>query len=224
MTTFQRARSEEQRTARRQAILTTAAEMLAELPVAQLSLNELSRRVGLAKSNVLNYFESREAILLELLDAELQTWIRQLDDELTATVDPKATADVRAGRLADAIVTTLAARPMLCTLIATQASVLEHNISVEVALTFKRSAVASFGSIRKLVLRSVPELGEQGTTRFVASTAMLIGTVWISSHPAASILAAYEADPTTAIFRTDFAPGLRDALQTLLTGVLPRAR
>ena len=50
--TFQRARSEEQRAVRRQAILDTAEAMLAEMPVAALSLNELSRRVGLAKSNV----------------------------------------------------------------------------------------------------------------------------------------------------------------------------
>lgn len=33
-----------------------------------MSLNELSRRAGLARSNVLRYSESREAILLELLD------------------------------------------------------------------------------------------------------------------------------------------------------------
>lgn len=59
--TFQRARSEEQREGRRRAILDTAAAMLTEMPVADLSLNELSRRVGLAKSNVLRYFESREA-------------------------------------------------------------------------------------------------------------------------------------------------------------------
>jgi AcrR family transcriptional regulator len=35
--------------------------MLTEMPVAQTTLDELSRRVGLAKSNVLRYFESREA-------------------------------------------------------------------------------------------------------------------------------------------------------------------
>ena len=72
---FKRARSEEQRAQRRQVILATAAAMLAEMPVTELSLNELSRRVGLAKSNVLRYFESREAVLLELLDAELLAWI-----------------------------------------------------------------------------------------------------------------------------------------------------
>ena len=51
--TFQRARNEEQREIRRRAILETAAAMLDEMPVAEVSLNELSRRVGLAKSNVL---------------------------------------------------------------------------------------------------------------------------------------------------------------------------
>lgn len=68
MTTFQRARSEEQREARRQAILDVAARMLTQMPVSELTLNALARHVGLAKSNVLRYFESREAILLELLD------------------------------------------------------------------------------------------------------------------------------------------------------------
>jgi AcrR family transcriptional regulator len=56
--TFQRARSEEQREVRRRAILDAAAAMLTEMPVAQVTLNELSRRDGLAKSNVLRYYES----------------------------------------------------------------------------------------------------------------------------------------------------------------------
>src|SRR5580704_13371703 len=86
MTTFQRARSEEQREARRRAILDTAAAMLAEMPVAQVTLNELSRRVGLAKSNVLRYFESREAVLLELLDSAWQEWLTQLAQDLDAAV------------------------------------------------------------------------------------------------------------------------------------------
>ena len=86
MVMFQRARSEEQREARRQAILGAAAAMLAEMPVAEVTLNELSRRAGLAKSNVLRYFESREAVLLELLDSAWQDWLAQLDAELADAV------------------------------------------------------------------------------------------------------------------------------------------
>ena len=84
---FQRARSEEQRAARRQAILGAAAAMLAEMPAAEVTLNELSRRAGLAKSNVLRYFESREAVLLELLDSAWQDWLVQLDKELAAAIE-----------------------------------------------------------------------------------------------------------------------------------------
>jgi len=95
MTTFQRARSEEQREVRRRAILDTAAAMLAEMPVAEVTLNELSRRVGLAKSNVLRYFESREAVLLELLDSAWQDWLAQLDRDLTGAFDPAAPVTAR---------------------------------------------------------------------------------------------------------------------------------
>ena len=115
MTVFQRARSEEQREARRQAILGTAAAMLAEMPVADVTLNELSRRACLAKSNVLRYFESREAVLLELLDSAWQGWLVQLDRELADAVDPAAPVTVRSGQLAAAIAASLAGRPRCAT-------------------------------------------------------------------------------------------------------------
>src|SRR5712691_6205475 len=99
VTMFQRARSEEQREVRRRAILDTAAAMLAEMPVAQVSLNELSRRAGLAKSNVLRYFESREAVLLELLDSAWQDWLAQLEQDLRGAVDAGAPPAGRGGQL-----------------------------------------------------------------------------------------------------------------------------
>ena len=85
--TFQRARSEEQRELRRRAILDAAAAMLTEMPVAEVTLNELSRRAGLAKSNVLRYFESREAILLELLDRAAKLWLSELPEQLAAGME-----------------------------------------------------------------------------------------------------------------------------------------
>src|SRR6516225_10128140 len=104
---FQRARSEEQRAARRQAILATAAAMLAEMPVAEVTLNELSRRAGLAKSNVLRYFESREAVLLELLDSAWQDWLVQLEAELAGAVDAGAPVAERSGQLAATVAASL---------------------------------------------------------------------------------------------------------------------
>src|SRR5437762_11871896 len=101
--TFQRARSAEQRAERRRAILATAATMLTEMPVADLSLNELSRRVGLAKSNVLNYFDSREAVLLELSSAQLDDWVDDLVSELSDVSTTQA-IDERCERLVAVVV------------------------------------------------------------------------------------------------------------------------
>jgi len=224
MTSFQRARSEEQRTQRRRLILDTAAAMLSEMPVAQVSLNELSRRVGLAKSNVLRYFESREAVLLELLDSMSRQWLDQLDDVLTAEVEPGATLTARADQVADALAASLARRPVLCDLVSAQAAVLEHNVSPQVAARFKRAAIASVTTLAGLVRRQIPELGEQAAGRFAGAAVMVTGAVWTHTRPSPAMLAAYDADPSLAAMRLDFTATLREVFEVLIAGLLARAR
>jgi len=221
---FQRARSEEQREARRQAILGAAAAMLAEMPVAEVTLNELSRRAGLAKSNVLRYFESREAVLLELLDSAWQDWLAQLDAELAGAVvagDPVAS---RADQLAAAVAASLAARPMLCDLISAQAAVLERNVSPQVAAQYKRASIAGISALGALLLRSVPELGEPDAFRLAGAAVMTTAAVWPHTRPSAAMLAAYAADPALAAMRLDFTATLREVLEVLTAGLLARTR
>ncbi|HWM97377.1 MAG TPA: TetR family transcriptional regulator [Streptosporangiaceae bacterium] len=220
---FQRARSEEQREARRQAILGAAAAMLAEMPVAEVTLNELSRRAGLAKSNVLRYFESREAVLLELLDSAWQDWLTQLDAELADAVvagDPVAS---RADQLAAAVAASLAARPMLCDLISAQAAVLERNVSPQVAAQYKRASIAGTSALGALLLRSVPELGEPDAFRLAGAAVMTTAALWPHTQPSAAMLAAYAADPALAAMRLDFTATLREVLEVLTAGLLARS-
>ncbi|WP_327685802.1 TetR/AcrR family transcriptional regulator [Streptomyces sp. NBC_00467] len=222
-TTFQRARNDEQRAQRRKAILDTAAAMLTEMPVAQVSLNELSRRVGLAKSNVLRYFESREAVLLELLDAACQELVEHLRTTLPEALDAAAPVTERADRIAAVVASALAERPVLCDLIGAQAAVLERNVSPQVAAEYKRSAIASAMAMAELVRTHLPELGEHDALRFTGGMIMVTGAVWTHAHPSAAMLAAYEADPALAALRLDFPSTLRQTLEVLLSGLLARA-
>src|ERR1044071_6264197 len=84
---FQRARSPEQREARRRAILGVAANLLAETPLSEISLRELARRVGLSKTNVVRYFETREAVFFALLNQTIDDWVSELPGELPAQGD-----------------------------------------------------------------------------------------------------------------------------------------
>ena len=221
---FQRARSEEQREARRQAILGAAAAMLAEMPVAEMTLNELSRRAGLAKSNVLRYFESREAVLLELLDSAWQDWLAQLDTELAGAVVAGDPVAGRSDQLAAAVAASLATRPMLCDLISAQAAVLERNVSPQVAAQYKRASIAGISALGALLLRSVPELGEPDAFRLAGVAVMTTAALWPHTQPSAAMLAAYAADPALAALRLDFTGTLREVLEVLTAGLLARKR
>ncbi|MFE5138657.1 TetR/AcrR family transcriptional regulator [Streptomyces fagopyri] len=221
MTTFQRARSEEQREIRRQAILDTAATMLDEMAVGEVSLNELSRRVGLAKSNVLRYFESREAILLELLDSAWKRLMDELPGLLAAGIGPERAVRQRGDEFAAVFTRALAERRVLCDLLSAQAGVLEHNVSAAVAARYKRAAIGNVDALAGLARQYLPELGG-GARLFSAQAFMMAGAVWTHARPSPGMLAAYDADPSLAALRMDFAATLQEMVATLIAGILTR--
>jgi AcrR family transcriptional regulator len=216
--TFQRARSDEQRAERRRAILDTTAAMLGEMPVAQVSLNELSRRVGLAKSNVLRYVESREAALLDLLHARAQEWLAALAEQPTGS----GPAQQRADGVADLIATTLATRPVLCDLLGAQAAVLERNVSTALAVRHKHASLAAAHELAAIVRRHLPELDAHGAMRVSGATFLCAGAVWTATQPSAAMLAAYEQEPDLAAMRLDFTGAVRELVGLLLAGLLAR--
>ncbi|MFE4218316.1 TetR family transcriptional regulator [Streptomyces sp. NPDC056844] len=221
MSGFRRARSEEQREVRRRAILDAVAAMLDEMPVNAVTLNELSRRAGLAKSNVLRYFESREAVLLELLDHAWKEWTAALPGLMSARIDARAAAEERGEQFASVLTASLAERRVLCDLLSAQAGVLEHNVSPEVAARYKRAALSDVDALASLARVHLPELGDRAH-RLAGFTLMAIGAVWTHARPSRSMLAAYESDPGLAVMRMDFAPALQELLATLTVGALRR--
>jgi AcrR family transcriptional regulator len=222
-TTFQRARSDEQRALRSRTILDTAAAMLQEMPVADISLNELSRRVGLAKSNVLRYFDSREAVLLELLASSVREWLAHLAAELPSAVRRRAAFKRRAEQLATAISRSLAERPVLCDLMSTQAAVLEHNVSVEAVTRYKLAALADAEILARLVRDALPELSRDDAWRYTVGAWLMTSALWAHARPPEAVLQARAADERLEKTHLDFPTTLEDYLTTLAIGLQARA-
>ncbi|WP_029108978.1 TetR/AcrR family transcriptional regulator [Mycobacterium sp. URHD0025] len=103
---FTRARSDAQRRDRLVHLLATTRDRLTQTPAATLTLGDVAATAGLAKSGILRYVSSREALLLRVMYDEHLAWIDALIQELRATAP------------ATALARTLAARPVLCDLIA----------------------------------------------------------------------------------------------------------
>lgn len=219
---FQRARSEDQREVRRREILLAASEMLGDMPVAAISLNELSRRAGLAKPNVLRYFESREAILLELFIRAWDEWLTALPPLLATGVRTRGTVRQRGDQIARIVARSLAERPVFCDLFSSHASVLEYNISGEVAARFKHAALANVDRLARLLREYLPELGDQARS-VSAQLGFAMSAIWTHSRPSPGVLAAAEIDPTLAKQRIDFERSLELMLATVISGTLARA-
>jgi AcrR family transcriptional regulator len=202
--------------ARRSAILTSAREMLAEKNVADISLRELSGRVGLAKSNVLRYFDSREAIFLEVLDEEFQTWLTDLEIRLGRPRARKANY-ANEIRVATAVADSLVERQLLCELIGSMAGVLERNISFDFAHDFKARAMGRIAELAELVARQLPWLPPEFTEFFAEGALTLAAGMYPFSVPTEPVRAAIAElgfpDPGE-----QFGDGFRAGLITWLIG------
>jgi AcrR family transcriptional regulator len=207
--------------ARRAAILDAGRAMLAEKSVADISLRELSDRVGLAKSNVLRYFDSREAIFLELLDAECRSWLTRLDDAL-GRPQPHKSGHANEIRVATTIADTLVDEPLLCELLGAMAGVLERNISADCARDFKARAVDNIEALARLVALHLPRLAPDRVALFAEGALMLAAGMYPFAIPTEPVRQAMSemgmSDP-----RQRFTDGLREGLVSWLVGVAARA-
>ncbi len=201
--------------------MAAASGMLCEMPVAALTLSELSRRVGLAKSNVLRYFESREEVLLEVLMRSAAGCIVELDEAWSAEGRPDAPVAERVEAFAAVFARVAAAHPDLLDLVSAQSSVLERNVSTEAIVRFKRSALAGLETLAGVLTRALPELGERAPE--VGSLMLtLSGAVYAQSEQSRLCEPAYLVDPGLAVFRVELVPALQAAVATVIAGTLAR--
>jgi AcrR family transcriptional regulator len=208
--------------ARRAAILETASAMLHERPVADISLRELSDRVGLAKSNVLRYFDSREAIFLEVLDHNWTTWLDEIDAELAALPKPGKGKYAREAQIAETIASSLTGKPLLCELISAMAAVLERNISVEFARVFKRRATDNTGRLAAVITREVPSLDDAGAGHFAGAVFVIVAGFWPYANPT-DVVATVMAEMGVPTADRMFVNGLTEGLVNQLVGLVARS-
>ncbi|WP_229869346.1 TetR/AcrR family transcriptional regulator [Streptomyces inusitatus] len=219
--TFQRARRPGEIEARQTAILNTARGMLLDRPVADISLRELATEVGLAKSNVLGYFESREAIFLELLNTEWQSWLDDLDTLLPKPLPGDGRPRTKESALATIVADSLVARPMLCELLSAMAAVLERNISLEFAREFKRKASANNDRLAAAVAARLPHLPQATPHEFAGAVIVLVAGMWPFANPTDTV-ATVSREMGFPPPKEKFAVGLRGGLAAHLIGMAVR--
>jgi AcrR family transcriptional regulator len=212
---FQRARRPEQKQQRRDGILDAARELALRDGVRSVSLTGIAGRVGIHKSALLRYFETREQIFLELT---AQAWLGWAD-ALHAVLDAAAPGDPHL--IAGAMARSFADRPLLCDLIPHTALNHERHVSVEAVRSYKLTSLGVIDDVADLVQRLLPELTAGEAREFVATMATLAGALWQIANPPPALAELYADDPRLAAACVDLAPRLHRTAAVLLAGLIP---
>jgi AcrR family transcriptional regulator len=212
---FQRARRPEQKQQRRDGILDAARELALRDGVRNVSLTDIADRVGMHKSALLRYFETREQIFLALTAQAWADWA----DALHAALDTAAPGEPHL--IAGEMARSFAVRPLLCDLIPHTALNHERHVSVEAVRSYKLTSLAVIDDVAGLVQRLLPELTAGEALEFVAAMATLAGALWQIANPPPALAELYAADPRLAAACVDLAPRLRRTAVVLLAGLIP---
>jgi AcrR family transcriptional regulator len=216
--TYQRARRPEQKLERRDAILSAARELALRDGVRTVSLADIAARVGIHKSALLRYFETREQIFLELTAEAWREWVAALHAELDEA------APGSAALVADVFARSFSDRPLLCDLIAHTPLNLERNVSVESVRQYKLTSLGAVQEAATVAQRVLPDLTVAECLEFVAVVASLAGATWQMANPGPALAELYASDPALSHACIDLTQRLRRAGDILLAGLIPARR
>ena len=212
---FQRARSAQAKQQREEAILEAARALGAERGIREITLTDIAAAVGMHKSALLRYFETREQIFLKITAEGWRDWSAELCSRLRAL--PSATPEA----VGQVFAVTLAARPLFCDLLAQAPLNLERNVSLESVRSFKIVTLDEVDLIGA-ELRRLLGIEEIQAVDVIATATSLAGALWQMATPGPHIQTLYRGDPRLAHAVVEVEPRLDRVLGALLRGLTDR--
>lgn len=208
----QRARSAAAKQQREQAILDAARSLGAERSVRQVTLTDIAAAVGMHKSAMLRYFETREQIFLALTAEGWQEWSAALRADLNdlSGSNPDEVAEV--------IARSLVTRSLFCDLLAQAPMNLERNVSLETAYAFKNTVLGEVALVAA-ELRRILRITERAAIDVIATATSMAGALWQMAAPGTKLRELYEMRPELAHAAVDVEPQLTRILTALLNGM-----
>jgi AcrR family transcriptional regulator len=214
---FQRARSAAAKQLRESAILDAARVLGAERGIRQITLTDISEAVGMHKSALLRYFETREEIFLRLTADGWHEWSAALRAALGELAAPAPAA------VAGVFASTLAARGLFCDLLAQAPLNLERHVSPDAVRAFKFATLAEVDAIVGVVRSLLPKLTERDGVDLIAAATAMAGAFWQMATPGPEVAALYRSDPRLAHAIVDVEPRVARLLAAMLAGILAQS-
>ncbi|WP_235029545.1 TetR/AcrR family transcriptional regulator [Streptomyces sp. 3213.3] len=221
--TPQRARSAAAKQQRERAILDAARALGADRSVRVVTLTDIAAAVGMHKSAMLRYFETREQIFLALTAEGWEDWSAALRTRLSEFTDVTEGDDAVRGTIAAVLAQSLVARPFFCDLLAQAPLNLERNVSLESVYAFKTVVLGEVAAVAAELCRLLA-ITERAAVDVIATATSMAGALLQMAAPGTRLRTLYETRPELAHALVDVEPQLTRILTALLNGMPPADR
>lgn len=202
----QRAKSPEQKAARRQQILDACTVQFLESSYEQVSMANIAERAGMTKAALYRYFRNKESLFLALYQQAL--------DNLVLDARQNPPEEHPAGMCAELLLR----HPLFCHLSAILHTVLERNLTVEEALNFKLPLIESMRQFALIVSEWLNITTNDAIQLIFHVQQSLIGC-WHLCNPQGTMKDALEL-PQLSVMRLEFGPTLSAHLQLVFDGFI----
>lgn len=210
---WQRARTDEQKEQRVDAILEATARLYESSSFEKITLAAIAREANFTRSNLYKYFRSKEEIFFEFLKHDVRLWRRDLvknyADIFSCSVDT----------FADGWVKVLIRHKRLLRLVSVLYAHLEKKASRESLVGFKQMANQEFRQVSVVLCRLFPDLPEEQTLTFLQQQLAASIGLYTMTDLSATQRQVLEM-PEFQHFQLDFADSFRLAVTYLLKGLL----
>lgn len=174
---FQRARTEDQIEERKQRLLAEAERLYEAGGLSTVTFTNISKGTTITRQAIYKYYQTREELLLDLLQHYYQKFTARLERILAeqAALDKAA--------FARALTEALLGHPMFLRLFAILYSSLEENVSLEHLIAFKRTVFASFELFYQGLESMDPTISKAEKDLFVYQLLSFISSLYPVTHP-----------------------------------------
>jgi len=210
---WQRARTDEKKSARRDAIYSAALTLFKRKGYENVSLNGIAAEAGFTKSNLYRYFSSREEIFLNIFSDLFEKWV---DDCLRRL--RKLEQDASITRFASTWIRSMKAHSQYLDLTPLMHISLERNSSMEQLIVFKRVAMNRLYEIAVEINRIYPALTIQKAFSYLTLSFAATTNYWAASTENDALKEIYGM-PEFEQLKPNFEADMTTAIEVILRGL-----
>ena len=210
---WQRARTDEKKSERKQAIYQAAFTLFKNNGYDKVSFNGIAVEAGFTKSNMYRYFSSKDDIFLNVFSDLFEKWVDECSKQLQ-TLEK----NVQIKTFAQTWLKSLLLQPKLLDLMPILFVSLERNSSFEQLLEFKRLAMNLLYSITLDISRIYPDIEGEKAFKFLTLSYAATANYWAATMQSDALKKIYQLDEFKAL-KPDFEKDLTTSIEIIILGL-----